>query len=45
MYQQTPPQVLPNKRMLKYQQKPEATSKNSVENVDVSTHSTSSFTQ
>ena len=45
MYQQTPPQALPEKRMLKYQQIPEATSRNSVENVDVSTNSTSSFTQ
>ena len=45
MYQQTPPQALPNKRVLKYQQKPEGTSRNSVENVDVSTNSTSSFTK
>ena len=45
MYQQTPPQAFHNKRVLIYQQKPEATSRNSVENVDVSTNSTSSFTQ
>ena len=32
MYQQTPPQALPNKRVLIYQQKPEAMSRNSVIN-------------